>query len=187
MHLEPFGVLRSLRTVTLRAVQVSSCITWQNALGTIWCLAFAADCHFTRCTGVQLHNVAECTWNHLVSCVRCGLSLYALYRCPAAPPCYLADSTTLWFIGLPKIVWFRATRSALLCLCLSASGLRKHKVFVGEFAKLREAIISFVMSARPPVSLSTGTVLILEKFHEILCLFMFPSKICRENSSFAKI
>ena len=179
--------VRSHHVIQVSARVRQKSVTWQNALGTIWCRAFAADCNVTRCTGVQLHNVAECTWNHLVSCVRCGLSLYALYRCPAAPPCYLADSTTLWFIGLPKIVWFRATRSALLCLCLSASGLRKHKVFVGEFAKLREAIISFVMSARPPVSLSTGTVLILEKFHEILCLFMFPSKICRENSSFAKI
>jgi hypothetical protein len=58
--------------------------------------------------------------------------------------------------------------------------------FLGAFAKLQKAIISFVMSVSLSVRPHRITQLALDEFLRNL-IFNFFSKICRENSSFIKI
>jgi len=66
--------------------------------------------------------------------------------------------------------------------------ISRYMRFLGAFAKLRKATISFVMSVclsvRPSVRMELGSH--RTDFHEIRYLGVF-SKICRENSSFIKI
>ena len=58
--------------------------------------------------------------------------------------------------------------------------------FLGTFAKLRKATVSFVMSVRPSVRPHGTTLLPLDGFWWNL-IHMDFSKLCRENSSFIKI
>jgi hypothetical protein len=58
--------------------------------------------------------------------------------------------------------------------------------FLGAFAKLQKATISFIMSVRPSVRPNETIRLPLEWFSRNLILQYF-SKICRENSSLIKI
>ena len=61
---------------------------------------------------------------------------------------------------------------------------KKKKFFLSAFEKLQKATISVVMSVRLPVCMERLDFH-WTNFHEIF-LYVYFSKICRENSSFIK-
>jgi len=117
------------------------------------------QCLLSNFTPISLHAL-NCRWAHIISCpfMYCFLPLLDML---------------IWRVPLSLHT------DSIFCLFLFVT-------FLGAFAKLRKATISFVMSVRLSVRPHRTARLPLEGFSRNLVSVYF-SKICRKNWSFVKI